>query len=209
MWKIGGALVICGLIFGWLRTHDHYVRADALATARRDSLMFADRVVQTQNKRLLDEQLENQSKSDEIEKLKAPLRQQAQKLVKVQTLDEAEIEDLKEEARQWAMARVMDPKSGVVDSLVNKYDDLVLTLKAQVQVAQALESHAIVQRDIMEKNWQLEIEKNRSLVKLNEGLKKELGHVSKGPSVGKIITNYILPTAVATYGLSQIGKRGN
>jgi hypothetical protein len=202
MWKNAGVLLlIASLVFGWLKTHDHYVRADALAVARRDSLFYADKVIKRANDKLTDTQVELALTRVDLTVAKNALVAKRATLVKVQGMDEFEL-------AHWKKKVLDSLHVDIVDSLVNKYDNLVLVLKAQVIVAESMERNEMKQKFIADSNTVLEVMKRKAIENMNAGLIKELGSIKKGPSLGKIITNYILPTVALTYGVVKVTEHG-
>lgn len=203
MWKNAGViLLIGGLIFGWLRTHDHYVRADALAESRRDSLLYADKVIARQNVKLDSVVKTLGIKKDSIALLQVPLRLKAAELAKTQSLNEAQLVVIKERVR-------IKYHDFLVDSLLTEFDEYTVTLKSEIVVAQSLERLSERKAQYSDSMFIVERLKYNSIVALNEGLKKELGR-GNHTGIGKIITQYILPAAAVTFIITKVtdGKSG-
>lgn len=207
MWKNAGVLLLIGgLIFGWLRTHDHYVRADALAVARRDSLLYADKVLARQNGKISLLQDSLHLKADKIGAETIKVREQAKGLETKGKMDEFEY-------AKWKDSVAKVTHDSVVIEFVRKSDAYIVTLKAQVVVATRLEMLARDSTKVITELYFLEKKKYDGLKVLNEGLKKELGAVGH-TSLGKVITNYVIPSAAITFIITKVtdgntGKSGN
>lgn len=198
------ALVSVGIIFGWLKSHDAQVKAEALAKDRRDVLIATAKQKDAAIEILQDSlALIGKSIGKEIIKIK-----HQRDTVEVQSVgDSLRVIVLQNlinlERDKGALVRIT-----LVDSITDAYEDRLGNMRTQVFIANRLTKLAQDSTKLMTDLYSSEVERNKILSKLNNGFRKELEHPN-GNGIGRVVFRYILPTVAVTYGVVKLTESRN
>lgn len=201
---IAAALVIIGIIFGWLKSHDAEVKATALAKARRD-VLIATAAQKDAAIEILQDSLRLKGINIGKETIKVKLQRDT---VEVQSVgDSMKIVVLQDlinlERNKGGLIRI-----ALVDSITDAYEDRLGNMRTQIFIANRLTRLAQDSTKLMTDLYGSEVERNKILSKLNAGFKKELEHPNRN-GIGKVVFRYILPTVAVTYGITKLTSRNS
>lgn len=205
MWKnIGVVLVILGIAFGWLKSHDSEVRFKALAKARRDSLEAA---WVTRDSAISVYQDSIKQWGDTIGKTIVKIK------IKRDTVDLRSVEDSSRIEYLKQQVGVQKKKSdsisvALVDSMTDAYELRMIDYRNQIFIANRLTQLAQDSTKLMTNLYNSEIDRNKNLAKFNTRLKKDLDNASPH-SLGHELIHYILPTVAVTYGIVKLSENRN
>lgn len=213
--NVGGILVIIAILFGWQQTHDRKVRAEVIASARRDSLLYSAKIVKVKDDSIVSLKSELEKKGKEIGKKIVKVEQEKKDVETKGSSDSTQIASLKLLVN-IERDKNKDVRGSLVDSLTKAYDDRLGNLQTQVFIQSKLTQLAKDSTKLMTDLYDFEVQRRVALEGLNAGLVKELGAVKPGMSLGKALVTHIIPAAAITFIVEELrhnervkSERGN